>query len=114
VRNARERRLVLAVVAPCIRRVEQVLLEARRDLAHLGVNRLEPRLAGVVELRTAQLEVAQLVLDELASRSVQRRERVARAKRAIALVQAEILEISLKNSMTLAGSRCTRCAVPAC
>ena len=76
--HAGELGVVFAVVAPRVGRVEQVLLEARRELAQLLVHGLEARLVGVVELGAAELEVAQLVVDQLALRGVEARERRAR------------------------------------
>ena len=62
-RHAGERGLVLDEQRPGVGRVEHVVVELRRQLRELLLHGLEARLAVGRQLRAAEAEVAQLVLD---------------------------------------------------
>ena len=83
--------VVVDVERPGVGRVEQVVVEPRRKLRELLLDRLEARLLRVGQLGAAQAEIAQFVGDGPRSRGVERRERRRRGERAIAIEQPQIL-----------------------
>jgi hypothetical protein len=76
---------------PGIGRVQHVLLEPRRQVRHLLVQRLEPRFGHIGQLRAAKLEIAQFVVDQPLLRGVEHGEGRSLAQRAIARIQPQVL-----------------------
>jgi len=68
-----------------------VIVELRREVGALLLQRLEARLGVVGQLGTAQPEVAQLVVDQAAPGGLERRMLGSRGKRLVALEQTPVL-----------------------
>ncbi len=98
VRHTRERGPVVDVERPGVGRVEQVVVEPRRELRELLFDRFEARFLRIRKLGAAQPEIAQLVIHRASFRRVERRVRRRRGKRAITAEQPEVLRhVSVKR-----------------